>query len=56
MSRFVIHPVWPVKNPQHIEYGLYELTEHGERELSRSSSLDQVERLLRRIFRHRQHS
>lgn len=53
MNKFVIHPVWPVKSPQQIEYGLYQITDQGERELSRSRSLDQVERLRRRLKQHR---
>lgn len=53
MSKFVIHPVWPVKSLQQIEYGLYQITGNGERELSRSRSLDQVERQLRRLNRRR---
>lgn len=55
MNRFVIHPVWPVTNPHQLEYGLYLVTGNGERELSRSCSLDQVERLLRRLYEHRAH-
>lgn len=53
MSKFVIHPVWPVKSLQQIEYGLYLIVDGAERELSRSRSLDQVERLRRRLSRHR---
>lgn len=55
MSRFVIHPVWPVTSPRHIEYALFRVTPEGEHEVSRSHSLDQLERLLRRIRQHRPH-
>lgn len=53
MGKFVIHPVWPVKNLHQLEYGLYQITFNGEREVSRSASLDQVERMLKRLYQHR---
>lgn len=52
MSKFVIHPVWPVKSLQCMEYGLYRVTRDGEQEVSRSASLDCLTRLLRRLKAH----
>jgi hypothetical protein len=43
MSTYVIHPVWPVKNPHQLEYGLYRVCHHSEYELLRSVSFERIE-------------
>jgi hypothetical protein len=42
MSTFVIHPIWPVSEPEAMEYGLFRVTHHGEQELLRSACLESL--------------
>ncbi|MBY0446594.1 MAG: hypothetical protein K2Q15_15470 [Burkholderiales bacterium] len=42
MSTFVIHPIWPVSQPEAMEYGLFRVTHHGEQELLRSACLESL--------------
>ncbi|STQ89186.1 hypothetical protein [Iodobacter fluviatilis] len=42
MSTFVIHPIWPVSEPESMEYGLFRVTRHGELELLRSACLESL--------------
>ncbi|NHQ84983.1 hypothetical protein HA050_02520 [Iodobacter sp. HSC-16F04] len=42
MSTFVIHPIWPVSEPEVMEYGLFRVTRHGELELLRSACLESL--------------
>jgi hypothetical protein len=42
MSTFVIHPIWPVSEPEAMQYGLFRVTRHGEQELFRSACLQSL--------------
>ncbi len=34
MSTFVVHPVWPIDNPEELHYGLYRIDRRGEKLLA----------------------
>lgn len=49
MSTYVVHPIWPVKTPTQMQYGLFRIGRSGEKEIARGE-LDELSRCQRQLM------